>query len=344
MPRKRLKHGHLMTVYCWAAPRRLRLPEPDARLFQVAAETQVLAHCYWQRDRQSSPTLLALHGLEGSSSAHYMRGLADKALRAGFNAVLLNQRNCGGTEHLGPGLYHSGLTDDAAFVIRELASRDGLDCVVAAGYSLGGNLALKLAGEHTADSLPWLAGVCAVSPVIELAACVDALERRSNFVYQWNFVRNLKARMRRKVQKYPTAFSLDPLPAIRTVREFDEAYTAPHFGFRDAADYYHRAAAMRVVDRIRIPALVVTAADDPFVPRAIFNHSALAANPNIRLVVTKHGGHCGFLGVPADEGDDGYWAERMIVEFSAEQAGVSQSPGDGRGRLRTAGPSLPPRA
>jgi predicted alpha/beta-fold hydrolase len=304
-----------MTVYCWAAPRRLRLPRPDDRLFQVTADTQALAHCYWQPQRREHATLIALHGLEGSSTAHYMRGIADKALRAGFNAVLLNQRNCGGTEHLGPGLYHSGLTDDAAFVVRELA-REGLDRVVVAGYSLGGNLALKLAGESTPAELPSLRAVCAVSPVLELEACVRALERRSNLVYQWNFVRNLKARMRRKDRCWSGRFALDRLDRIRTVREFDAAYTAPYFGFASAEDYYHRAAAMRVIDRVRIPALVITAADDPFVPVDAFRNPALAGNPHVTLIVTEHGGHCGFLAPPGGPDDDGYWAERQIVEFA----------------------------
>jgi len=317
VPRPRLRRGHLMTFYCWAAPRKLQLPAPEERIFQVTPDTQVLAHCYWQPNRHASGTLLALHGLEGSSTAHYMRGLAHKALQAGLNAILLNQRNCGGTEHLGPGLYHSGLTEDAALVIKELASRDGLDRVVVAGYSLGGNLALKLAGENSPDALPALKAVCAVSPVVELAECVSALERRENFIYQWNFVRNLKGRLRRKALSYPGRFPLDKLPRIRTIREFDEIYTAPHFGFRDAADYYHRAAAMRVIDRIRIPALIISAADDPFVPDALFTNPKLRENRNIRVIVTEHGGHCGFLGIPADASDDGYWAERQVIAFAA---------------------------
>lgn len=312
-----------MTIFCWAAPRRLRLPEPEPRLFQVTADTQVLAHCYWQSDRGARPTLLALHGLEGSSSAHYMLGLADKALRAGFNAVLLNQRNCGGTEHLGPGLYHSGLIDDAAFVIRQLARQEGLGSFVAAGYSLGGNLALRLAGSHAPDDLPELKAVCAVSPVLELEHCVRALERRSNFIYQWNFVRNLKRRMRRKHACFPGAFDLAHLDRVRTVRQFDAAYTAPYFGFQSAEDYYHRAAALRVIDRIRIPALVITAADDPFVPVEPFRDPAIAGNPNVTVIITPHGGHCGFLAERAGSGDDGYWAETAIVEFAAARCRAS---------------------
>ncbi len=306
-----------MTVFCWGAKRRYGLPQPEARLLQVTPDTQVLAHCYWQPDRASRPALLALHGLEGSSSAHYMLGIADKALRAGFNAILLNQRNCGGTEHLGPGLYHSGLVDDAALLVRQLAEQDGITRVVVAGYSLGGNLALRLAGTHAPSALPTLKGVCAVSPVLDLEACVRALERRSNFIYQWNFVRNLRNRMRRKHAHFPGAFDLSRLDAIRTVRQFDAAYTAPYFGFASAEDYYHRAAALRVVDRIQVPALVITAEDDPFVPYASFRDPALAANPNIRVVVTRHGGHCGFLAAPNGSGDDGYWAERQIVDFAA---------------------------
>jgi len=305
-----------MTVFCWAARRRFQLPEPDRRLFKVTPDTQVLAECYWQRDRLQHPTLLALHGLEGSSTAHYMRGLAEKALRAGFNAVLLNQRNCGGTEHLGPGLYHSGLIDDAVFVIRELADTDGIDRIVAAGYSLGGNLALRLAGLHAPAALPTLKAVCAVSPVLELELCVHALERRSNFIYQWNFVRNLKARMRRKAALYPGRYDLSHLPRIRSVRRFDHVYTAPHFGFASAEDYYHKAAALRVIDRVRIPALIITAEDDPFVPVTSFRDPAIANNPNITLVITPHGGHCGFLGDPEGPDDDGYWAEAAIVGFA----------------------------
>ena len=306
-----------MTIYCWAAPRRFKLPAPESRLFQVTPETQVLAHCYWQPDR-SRPTLLALHGLEGSSSAHYMLGLADKAHRAGLNAVLLNQRNCGDTEDLGPGLYHSGLVEDAAFVIRELRATEGVSRIVVAGYSLGGNLALRLAGTTSPETLPQLEGVCAVSPVIELAECVSALERRSNVVYHWNFVRNLKRRMRRKARHYPDRFDLSQLDRIRSVRQFDDVYTAPHFGFGTSANYYHQASAMRVVERIQVPALVISAEDDPFVPAGLFGNPRLTHNPNIMLVLPKHGGHCGFAADLHLSDDDGYWAERTIVQFARD--------------------------
>jgi uncharacterized protein len=305
-----------MTVYSWARRRHFpRLPPAAARHFDTTPESRVLAHCFWQPDRAARPLLLALHGLEGSSQAHYMRGLADKAFAAGFNAVLLNQRNCGGTEALSAGLYHSGLTEDADVVIRELGERDGIRAVVVAGYSLGGNLALKLAGDYGDAPPPQLRGVCAISPVLELSACVRSLERRPNIIYQWNFVRGLKGRMRRKDACTPGRFPVERLADVRSVRAFDEIFTAPHFGFRDAEDYYHRASAMRVVDRIRVPTLIVTAEDDPFVPVEPFRSAAITANPCITLMVTPHGGHCGFVEARSSE-SDGYWAERAVVEFA----------------------------
>jgi len=247
--------------------------------------------------------------------AHYMRGLADKAYARGFNVILLNQRNCGGTEELAEGLYHSGLTADADHVIREITSRDGIARIVVAGYSLGGNLALKLAGDYGEAPPRELRGVCAVSPVMELAVCVGALERRENVAYQWNFVRGLKARMRRKARSHPGRFPVERLREVRSVRQFDEIFTAPHFGFGGASNYYHRASAMRVIDRIHVPALIITAEDDPFVPVEPFRDPRVTSNPHIRLVVTRNGGHCGFI-ADRSPGSDGYWAEEEIVRFA----------------------------
>jgi uncharacterized protein len=332
-PRSWLRNGHAMTIYAWGRPRQFpRLSSPADRFFDVAPHTRVLAHCHWHADRRNHPALLGLHGLESSSSAHYMRGLADKAFACGFNVILLNQRNCGGTEQLAAGLYHSGLTDDVDHVIRELAAVDEVGDVVVAGYSLGGNLALKLAGDYGDTAPPQLRAVCAVSPVMDLELCVRALERRQNFFYQWNFVRGLKRRMRRKAHWFPERFTTKGLDEIRSVRQFDEVYTAPHFGFRDASDYYYRASAMRVIDRIRVPTLIITAEDDPFVPSLPFRDRKVVENPHLRVIVTPQGGHCAFV-TEARDGYDGYWAEHQILAFAtrhtaatAARSGASQTP------------------
>jgi predicted alpha/beta-fold hydrolase len=321
VPRPALRGGHWMTLYSWGNPRYFpHLPPPTRRFFDVASDTRVAADCHWQPRPWQHATLLALHGLNGSSQAHYMRGLAAKAFARGMNVVRLNQRNCGDTEHLATGLFHSGLTTDAALVVDELTGTDGLPAISVVGYSLGGNLALKLAGEYGRHAPPALVAVAAVSPIIEIAECTRALERRENVLYQWNFVKDLKRRIRRKAQCHPGRFDLSRLDSVKTVRGFDDAYTAPHFGFRSAEDYYHRASAMRVVDRIAVPALVITAEDDPFVPSQPFLDPRVAGNPYIDLRLCAHGGHCGFVGPKAHPGDDGYWAENQIVNFVDEHA------------------------
>ena len=309
-----------MTIYSWGNPRSFPLlPAPTIRYFDVADDARVLAHCHWQPDPWERPTLIALHGLNGSTDAHYVRGMAEKAFARGMNIVRLNQRNCGDTEHLSAGLFHSGLTADVKYVLEELIAVDGLQAFAVAGYSLGGNLALKLAGEYGDQPPSELCAVAAVSPIMEISQCVRALERPGNVIYQWNFVKDLKRRMRRKDRFRPGRFDLTKLKQIRTVRDFDEVYTAPYFGFADAEDYYHRASAMRVVDCIRVPALIITAEDDPFVPAAPFRHPRITGNPHITLRVCEHGGHCGFVG-PKSGQDDGYWAEHQVVEFVEQHA------------------------
>ncbi len=314
-PRRWLGNGHVMTVFAWASRRLFdRLPAVDMRLVRVSEDTQVRVDCFWQPDRAARPTLLALHGLEGSSTVHYMRGLAARAHAAGWNAVLLNQRNCGGTEHLTPGLYHSGLTDDPRAVIRALVDSDRLTDFAVVGYSLGGNLTAKLAaemGDH--PDLPVRAAV-AVCPTMDLDTCVRALERRSNVVYHLNFVRNLRARMRRKAAAWPGRYDLGPLDSVWSIRRFDDVYTAPHHGFGDATNYYRIASAARIADRVSIPLLILAAEDDPFVPASQFRADAIAGNPNIRVSVTPRGGHCAFVAARS-AADDGYWAEAEAMRF-----------------------------
>ncbi|MGE3273729.1 MAG: YheT family hydrolase [Vicinamibacterales bacterium] len=314
-PLARWAGAHRMTLYAWGRPRQFPgLPAPEARLFDVGDETRVLAHCHWQPTRAERPVVVLLHGLEGSSDAHYVRGMAEKAWARGWNVVRLNQRNCGGTEHLTPRLYHSGLTADPRIVLETLAA-EGITAMAVAGYSLGGNLALKLAGEYGREAPPWLRAVAAVSPVMELETCVRAIERRENRIYEWNFCRGLQARMRRKARAWPGRFDLDGLWKIWSIRAFDERYTAPHHGFAGASDYYHRASAMRVIDRIAVPGIILTAADDPFVPPGPFRDPAVTGNPHLTTVITEAGGHCGFIAQPGEGGEDGYWAEETVIDF-----------------------------
>jgi uncharacterized protein len=319
-----LRNGHRMTFYAWARRRRFpRLGDGVVREFQVAADSRVAARCHWQPQPTGHPTVLLLHGLEGSADSHYVRGIADKALARGFNVVRLNQRGCGRTDHLSVGVYHSGLTADPAAVLRELIERDGLGRLAVVGYSLGGNLALRLAGELGDDGLPEVVAFAAVSPSLDLPACADALERRENWLYQQNFLIDLRRRVRVKVRLFPDRYSTAPLRGVRTVRQFDDVYTAPLSGFRDAADYYYRASALRVMADVRRPTLIISAEDDPFIPIESLRAPEIAGNPAVTLLSTTHGGHCGFVSALRDgAGDDGYWAERMVVRFVSAHTGA----------------------
>jgi predicted alpha/beta-fold hydrolase len=285
----------------------------EDRLFTVEPGTQLLGRCHWQPDRKASSTLILVHGLEGCSDSHYMHGIAAKAYRAGLNVIRLNQRTCGGTEHLTPTLYNSGLSGDYWTVVRELATVDGLSRIWLVGYSMGGNLVLKAAGE-LGFSEPTLCGVVAVCPNIDPTQCVDALEQPSNWIYHNHFLTRLKARLRRKAALMPDKWDLRELARIRSIREFDDRYTAPDGGYHSGADYYDRAGARHVLGSIAVPTLIITAQDDPFIPYSMFALRAIAQNSSITLIAPRYGGHCGFFQWKRN-GEDSYWAENRIVEF-----------------------------
>ena len=319
-PHPLLRNGHLMTIAAALWRRSFVLPAAEERLFRVDAESQILGHCHWQEGkRRDVPLIAVVHGLEGSSDSNYMLGIAEKAWAAGFHVVRLNQRNCGGTEKLTPTLYNSGMSGDYRAVLSELADDDGFERIFFAGYSMGGNLVTKMAGEF-GDSAPReLRGVCAVCPAIDLAACADELERWDNYFYEERFVRGLLKRYSRKAELFPERYSANGFGPIRTVREFDDAITAPSFGFADARAYYESAGAKKVVAQIRLPYLLITAQDDPFVPYEAIRASGVESNPAVRFVAPERGGHCGF--VSKFGGSARFWAEEQIVEFCKEQLG-----------------------
>jgi len=309
-----LRNPHAQTLAYAFWPRRFpRLAQGTAREFEIEPGTRIRGDCHWQPQPPSRPTLVLIHGLEGSSESGYMLGLAERAFSAGWNAIRLNQRNCGGTESLTPTLYNSGLSGDYRAILQELIERDSLPEIYFAGYSMGGNLVLKMAGELSAAVPRQLRGVAAVCPCIDLALCADAVGLPQNFLYQWHFVKNLKARMRRKAKLFPGQYDLGRMARVRTLREFDHVITAAYCGFAGASDYYARSSALRVLSEIRVPAFILTAQDDPFVPFISFSDPALMNNPHIVLNAPKKGGHCAFIA--GESGEQRFWGEAKIVEF-----------------------------
>lgn len=346
-PHSVFRNGHAQTIAAYAWPRRFRFAShrDEERLFEVAPGDKVLAHCRWQADPKACPTIVIWHGIEGSTSSNYMQATAEKGFRAGFNIIRVNLRNCGGTEHLTSTIYHGGLSADLGAVVKELIEQDHISRMLLVGYSLGGNLVLKLAGEYGENPPEQILAICAVSPSVDLSSSADLILKRSNWIYHQDFVRRLKKRIRINHKLYPERYDLTGLDHVRTLKEFDDRFTARAHGFADADDYYYRSSALRVIDRIRIPTLVIHAEDDPFIPFAPLRDPAVANNPYILLVDPKQGGHVAFISdksppqktaesvrnstpslsqtntEPRTQNsallEDRFWAENRVLEFCA---------------------------
>jgi uncharacterized protein len=315
-PHPWLRGGHVQTLASFFLPRRIDLAAAERRLVEVEAGVSVLCHCHWQQNRKAL-TLIVVHGLEGSSESQYMMGIARNGLAAGMNVVRMNQRNCGGTDHCAPTLYNSSRSADVAAVARNLVERDGIPGFVLIGFSMGGNLVLKLAGEWRSDGPAEFRGVAAVCPAANLAAGADALHEPANRIYEYYFLLQLFRRFRLKARLFPNDFDASRLRGIRTLRDFDERITAYYCGFAGADDYYDRAAASHVIDRIARPTLVIHAANDPFISILPETRAKLLANRTITYLETADGGHCSFVGERDGDPDyDGRWAEREVVNFA----------------------------
>lgn len=317
-PHPLLRNPHLATVTAAYLPRTVSSLPVTERLFEVEPGTRLRAKCHWQENSQQHPTLVLVHGFEGSSESPYMLGTALKAFDAGFNVLRMNQRNCGGTEHLTPTLHNAGLSADCRAVLDELVERDALPEIFFAGYSVGGNLVLKMAGELGPNAPQEFRGLCAVSPCLDLASCSKGSGLPRNLLYEWYFLRCVRSTLEKKAALFPERYCVDELPRVSTLREWHEVVTAPAFGYRDAAEYYREASALRVVRHIRVPTLIVTAQDDPFIPFESFQDPAIAANRFITLVAPERGGHCAFIS--RSGGPERFWAESRVVEFCLRQA------------------------
>ena len=336
-PHPLFTNGHAQTLAAYAWPRRTPLRSRDRsdeeRLFTVEPGMQVLAHCRWQANRKAQPTIVLWHGIEGSSAAVYMLSTAEKAFGAGFNVVRMNVRNCGGTEHLAPTLYHGGLTEDLRVVVAELIERDQLTRLFLVGFSLGGNMVLKLAGEFGEDAPPEISAICAISPSVDLHASANLIGERRNWIYHRRFVTSLQRRLNFKRKLYPDLYDSGAMPLMQTLREFDDRITAPAFGFNGVNDYYTRASSLPLLARIRIPTLIIHAQDDPFIPFAPLRDPAVAANPYILLLAPEQGGHVAFVAAKTrtstsanftsttdgqstnHQSEDRFWAENRVLEF-----------------------------
>jgi predicted alpha/beta-fold hydrolase len=256
--------------------------------------------------------LVMVHGLESSADAGYLLSLSHASLLAGYAAHRFSMRGCAGPQSR-PVLYHAGLTSDLLTVLRHLHSA-GLVPLYLVGFSLGGNVVLKLAGELAGDARGLLQGICAVSTPIDLGACVERIGQPDNWIYQRRFVRKMCRRLRDMDCYTPHEYR-----RLQTIFEIDDVFTARAFGFGDARRYYDTQSAARYLERIRVPTLLIQARDDTFVPFAAFEKIALRQAPCITLLATEHGGHLGFLARTSPR----FWLDGAIVDWLQENSGTN---------------------
>lgn len=262
-----------------------------------------------------APVLLLLHGLEGTVNSHYVNGVMRHARSLGWSAVLLCFRTCDGRMNRARRTYHSGETTDLDFVVRTLAAEHPGRPIGLAGVSLGGNVLLKWLGEQGAGAPAEVCGAVAVSVPCDLSASADRIDEGFSRLYQWNFVRKLREKALLKLADYPDVAHPARVEVVRSIREFDDVFTAPLHGFRDAADYYARSSSLPYLTRIRRPTLLVTARDDPFFPESMTAEVERrgATNPDLVVEVHDRGGHVGFVEGPPWR--PSYYVERRVMQF-----------------------------
>jgi hypothetical protein len=312
------RNSHLATIagnYWHRKIDAVRYP-PTRVEYCVAPRVTVVAYEHQPVQRPSKGQIVLLHGLEGSSNGGYIVSFTQAALDSGFGVHRLNMRSCGGTEHLSETMYHSGLTSDTLHVLNAIRARN-LGPLFLIGFSLGGNVALKLAGELRA-AVPFT-GVCAVSTPIDLACAVRAIDKTENIIYARRFLSRLKARIRRKAVTAPHLYPIADLNRVQSIWGFDDMYTAPLFGFGTAENYYATQSSARFLEYIEIPTLVVTAQNDPLVPFEMYRRQPVFhTNPALTLIAPKYGGHLGFLSRTQPR----FWLDELLVCWIKERVAL----------------------
>ncbi len=269
----------------------------------------------------SSPHLVFLHGLEGGVHSHYVANLFAEAARRSWSADLVLFRGCAGELNRTRRFYHSGETSDFDFALRRIVAERPETPIGLAGVSLGGNVLLKWLGERDEDEVPAsVQGAVAVSVPFDLARGCQYLSRGFSHVYERFFLRSLIAKARQKLSQHPDLFDAAALDRVRTLWDFDDVVTAPVHGFRDALDYYTQSSSIRYLSRVRIPTLLLSATDDPFLPPEVLEDVRAIAerNPALELEFVRRGGHVGFVSgrVPWRPL---YYAEWRVGDFLARQ-------------------------
>lgn len=277
-------------------------------------------HTQLALQEKPAPALVAMHGMGGSIDSVYMQALSHKAHREGWNAVLLNLYDMN-PNHGKPTIFHSGSSSPVREILRALIRRHGFDDLFVIGVSMSGNILLKLLGESPATVPKPVKAAAVISPLVDMTISWQILEAPRNALYRVHFVKGLKQLTRRRAQFLAPYVDIEALLQIRTIREFDELFTAPMAGFKNALDYYEKGSSAPVLKKIRVPTLVIHSKDDPLLPWEPLTRKGAAANPSLHICLTERGGHVGF--VERKRVDiDRCWAENRVIDFFRLARGV----------------------
>ncbi len=312
-----LTNGHVHTIFPSlfrptpaTAPVRERIETPDGDFLDIDVHRAP--------GNRSHTAVIIIHGLEGHARKKYPLGMAREMNRIGYDAVCLNFRGCSGEPNRLLRMYHSGVTDDLHTVILHMLRKGGYDRVFLVGFSMGGNQTLKYLGEDP-DMVPGeVKGAVVFSVPCDLTGSVAVMTRRANTIYMQYFMKGLRQKVRTKAAMFPEMIDTTGLDSIRTFAEYDDRYTAPVHGFRNAADYYRKASCGQFLGGIRIPCLIVQAKDDPLLSDSCYPAAQAAQNPNLFLEIPRYGGHVGFH-LPGT--DNIYWLEKRAGEFFSDLIG-----------------------
>jgi predicted alpha/beta-fold hydrolase len=309
--------GHLQTL--WGKLFRRQSPAPTVLERWDTPDGDFL-ELHRLRADPGAPRVLLLHGLEGTIRSHYAQGLLNEAARRGWGADLLIFRSCGSEMNRTRRFYHSGETTDISFVLERI-SREFPDSPLAlAGVSLGGNVLLKFLGERGPNLPPQLRAAAAISVPFDLSRSSKRINRGLSRLYQRFFLNSLRRKAQEKAVRFPDLAPASRIAGLRTLEDFDNVITGPLHGFRSAQDYYERSSSLPWLRRIRLHTLLVSAADDPMLPREVLDEVREVArqNPALHLEFVERGGHAGFIAgsVPWRPF---YYAERRVGDFFAEQ-------------------------
>lgn len=278
---------------------RKRISTPDQDFFNV--------DCI---QRNNKKAIVMLHGLEGSSQSQYIKGFAKLFAQNGYDVHAVNFRSCGGELNLLPNSYHSGFTADVKFYIDSIAAK--YDSIYLLGFSLGGNVLLKYLSDNVNVNTK-VSAAAAVSVPVDLRGSALELDNGFNRIYMQRFLSSLSKKMLAKHKQFPQAIDVKGIHKIKNFKEFDDAYTAPLHGFKDAEDYWHKCSSVHGLNTINTPTLLINAKNDPFLSPSCFPFDDVVDHPFLHAIFSKYGGHVGFM-----LNNKTSWLEPVVFSFLQE--------------------------